>query len=90
MPSLKQDVILQIEGNRKAFLKLEMGMTRGGLPASGNVSAQEQELRRLRTRTPALHNTRTETASATVCGDVANPNPVSCIISRIGHRLDLL
>ena len=51
MPSLKQDVILQIEGNRKAFLKLEMGMTRGGLPASGNGSAQEQELRRLRTRT---------------------------------------
>jgi hypothetical protein len=30
---LKQDVILQIEGNLKAFLKLEMGITRGGLPA---------------------------------------------------------
>ena len=29
MPSLKQGVILQIVGNLKAFLKLEMGITRG-------------------------------------------------------------
>ena len=50
MPSIKQDVILQIAGNLKAFLKLEMGVTRGGLPASGNGSAQEQELRRARAR----------------------------------------
>ena len=50
MPILKQDVILQIAGNLKAFLKLEMGVTRGKVPASGNGTAQEQELRRARAR----------------------------------------
>ena len=50
MPSIKQDVILQIAGNLKAFLKLELGVTRGELSASGNGSAQEQELRRARAR----------------------------------------
>ena len=46
MPRIKQDVILQIAGNLKAFLKLELGVTRGELSVSGNGSAQEQELRR--------------------------------------------
>jgi SAM-dependent methyltransferase len=50
MPSIKQDVILRIAGNLKAFLKLELGVTRGELPAPGNGSAQEQELRRARAR----------------------------------------
>src|SRR5919112_603630 len=50
MPILRQDVILQIAGNLKAFLKLELGVTRGELPAPRNGSAQEQELRRARAR----------------------------------------
>jgi SAM-dependent methyltransferase len=50
MPIIKQDVILQIAGNLKAFLKLEMGVTRGKVPASGNGTAQEQELSQARAR----------------------------------------
>ena len=50
MPILKEDVILQIAGNLKAFLKLEMGITRGELPASGSGSAREKDLRRAKAR----------------------------------------
>jgi hypothetical protein len=45
VPILKQKIILQIQGNLRAFLKLEAGITRGGLSALGQGSSQEQESR---------------------------------------------
>src|SRR5215211_365842 len=50
MPILEQNATLKIAGNLKAFLRLEAGITRGGLPASAHGPAEEQELGRTRAR----------------------------------------
>src|SRR5215210_8778219 len=50
MPILEQNTILKIAGNLKAFLRLEAGITRGGLPASAHGPSEEQELGRTRAR----------------------------------------
>ena len=43
MPILRQEVILNIAGNLKALVRLEAGITRGALPASGQSPAPDQE-----------------------------------------------
>jgi hypothetical protein len=50
MPILRQEVILNIAGNLKALMRLEAGITRGPLAASGQGPAAGRELRGARAR----------------------------------------
>jgi hypothetical protein len=51
MPILRQEVFLNIAGNLKALMRLEAGITRGALPASGQNRAPDQERRQARAHT---------------------------------------